>query len=291
MARSPGPVLLKQKAATLFRHFPFALAGDEEALHQVRVWGRRLRVALRLLSARPDGDRVHRAQRRLAQLTRTAGFARDLDVLLATFDERLKGLAGRTVEQKRLRQRLAALRRRGRTRTLQALLDLEIARLRVDLAKLLVRGGPDRLEIGRRIRAMCEREYGKLHDGFSAIGAHLDVVQLHALRRRARRVRYAVEVYLEVFGGDAAATKPWKTLQDHIGVLHDHHVLAEWLAEQAQKDRKRSQPALADAAATEVQWAREAMARLHDELLVANPIALIKRGLAAVSPTRPEPGC
>ena len=66
------------------------MAGDEEAVHQIRVCSRRLRVALRLLAGKPEGKRAHRVQRLLAQLTRTVGSARDLDVMLATFDERLR---------------------------------------------------------------------------------------------------------------------------------------------------------------------------------------------------------
>ncbi|HEX7509600.1 MAG TPA: CHAD domain-containing protein, partial [Polyangia bacterium] len=65
--------LLKRKVSTLFRHFPPALTGDEEAIHQLRVSGRRLRVALPLLVAKPDGRRAERARRLLRQLTRTAG--------------------------------------------------------------------------------------------------------------------------------------------------------------------------------------------------------------------------
>jgi len=287
-ASVPGPHrriaarLLKQKTVTLFRHFPAALTGDEEALHQVRVWGRRLRVALRLLCGKPQGRRALRAQRFLAELTAAAGSARDLDVLLATLDERLRHVPARTAEQKRLRQRLAALRRRGRARMVQGLLDLPIARLRADLAALAPRACPDLAVLDRRFRALCEREGRKLQGGFAALGALLDVVALHALRRRARRLRYAVEVFLQVFGGEASATKPWKALQDHIGTLHDHRLLAEWFERQAAADQKRGQPALAAAAIAEAAWARDTMQRLHAEFLAADPSGLVRRGLDAV---------
>ena len=113
----------------------------------------------------------------------------------------------------------------------EGLLDLPIAHLRADLAEIVSRACLDLGVIDQRCRALGERESRKLQDGFAALGALLDVVALHALRRRARRLRYAVEVFLQIFGGETAATKPWKILQDHIGTLHDHHVLAEWLDE------------------------------------------------------------
>ncbi len=47
--------LLRDRVKRVFRELPGALAGEEEAVHQVRVAGRRLRVALPLL--RPQGPR------------------------------------------------------------------------------------------------------------------------------------------------------------------------------------------------------------------------------------------
>lgn len=275
-------VLLRRRAATLFEHLPAALTGDEEALHQVRVWGRRLRVAVRLLAGKPKGRRAERAQRLLARLTRTAGNVRDLDVLLATLDERLRQLPARSPEQHRLRRRLTSLRRRGRARLAQALFDLDLARLRKDLAELATRACPDLGLVAQRLRARCAREGHRLCGGFAALGSLLDPATLHGLRRRARRLRYSVEIFIEIFGGESSATKPWKLLQDLMGSLHDHHVLAQWFDRQAQADARRGQPALAAAANAEAAWARGAMRRLHDELLAAQPAELATRGLAAV---------
>lgn len=286
--RRIAATLLKAKADALFRHLPAALAGEEEALHQVRVWGRRLRVAIRLLVGKPTGKRARRAEGLLARLTRTAGSARDLDVLLDTFAKRLRQVVPQTAEQRRLRQRLASLRRRGRDRMVSRLLDLPIADLRADLARLTSHAGADLPVIHGRFHATCARDSRKLLDGFDALGAHLDVVALHALRRRARRLRYAVEVFVQVFGGASSATKPWKALQDMIGVLHDQHMLAEWFDRQAPADAKRGQAALAAAATAEAAAARQTMQRLHDELLAAGPADLVKRGLAAVG-AQPAP--
>jgi len=277
--------LLKRKLSTLFHHFPLALTGDEEAIHQLRVSGRRLRVALLLLAAKPDGRRTERARSLLRQLTRTAGSSRDLDVLLEAYDERLKGLPARSPEQKLLRRRLASARHRSRARMVENLLDLEISRLRRDLADLLSRGGPPPAMVCERFAAMSAREFHLLHEGFTKIGAHLDAEELHALRRRARRLRYAVEVFDQIRNFESTATKPWKTLQDLIGVIHDHHVLAKWFELQAKNDREQGKVALADVASDEADWARAAMHRLHAEFLAANPIVIVARGIAALGQT------
>ena len=78
MAPSENPTdraeaLLRERVRRLFREFPGALAGDEEPVHQVRVAGRRLRVALPLLAHKAGGRRVKRARRILGDLTRAAG--------------------------------------------------------------------------------------------------------------------------------------------------------------------------------------------------------------------------
>jgi CHAD domain-containing protein len=274
--------LLKHKVTTLFRHFPPALTGDEEAIHQLRVSGRRLRVALPLLVAKPEGRRAERARSLLRQLTRAAGSSRDLDVLLESYDERLKELPSRSEEQQLLRHRLASARRRSRARMVDNLLDLEIAQLRGDLAGMIARGGPPPSVVCERFAAMSAREFEFLHEGFTRIGAQLDADKLHALRRRARRLRYSVEVFDQVRNFESAAAKPWKTLQELIGVIHDYHVLAEWFDIQAKSDRERGKDALAEASWDEAAWARMAMHRVHAEFLAAEPIAIVARGMAAL---------
>lgn len=277
--------LLRRKVKALFRHFPAALTGDEEAIHQLRVSGRRLRVALPLLVAKPDGRRAERACRLLRQLTRAAGSSRDLDVLLACFDDRLKPLPARNEAQKLLRHRLASARRRSRARMVDSLLDLEISRLRGDLAGLISRGGPPPSVVCERFAAMSAQEFRFMHDGFTNLGTRLDAEKLHALRRHARRLRYAVEVFDQIRSFESKATKPWKTLQDLIGVIHDHHVLAEWFDRQAKSDREHGKDALAAAASDEAAWARTTMQRLHAEFLAADPVAIVALGLAALGQT------
>src|SRR5262245_39096584 len=98
--------LLKARIQDVFKELPKALTGDEEAIHQMRVAGRRLRVALPLLAQKPAGKRTHRTLRRLRQLTRTAGTSRDLDVVLELFEARLREEGRRTREGGLLLRRL-----------------------------------------------------------------------------------------------------------------------------------------------------------------------------------------
>jgi CHAD domain-containing protein len=167
------------------------------------------------------------------------------------------------------------------------LLDLEISRLRGDLAGLIARGGPPPSIICERFATVSAREFQFVHEGFSKLGSQLDAEELHALRRRARRMRYAVEVFDQIRNFESSATKPWKVLQDLIGVIHDHHVLAEWFDLQEKNDRERGKEALAETARDEAAWARATMHQLHAEFLSADPIAIVARGLAALGQTPP----
>jgi CHAD domain-containing protein len=281
--------LLKRKMTNLFRHFPTALTGNEESIHQLRVSGRRLRVALPLLVAKPDCSRAKRARRLLRLLTQTAGSSRDLDVLLESYDKRLKKLPDRSEEQKLLRHRLASARRRSRGRMVESLLDLAISRLRADLAQLIARDAPPLSVLCTRFEATSAQELRRIHEGFTNLGDRLDAAELHAQRRRARRMRYSVEVFDQIRGFESAATKPWKILQDLIGVIHDHHVLAQWFDQQAKRDQQRGKSALVAAANDEAAWARAEMRRLHAEFLAADPIAIVERGIAALGQAPPRP--
>jgi CHAD domain-containing protein len=274
--------LLKEKARTLFGHFPAAFGGDEEAVHQLRVESRRLRVAVSLVSDNPGGRRTKRARRLLQQLTRTAGSSRDLDVLFEIYDERLQALPTRTPEQACLRKRLADARRRGRRRMVEALLDVEVSQLRADLRELVARGGSPISVVDERVNELAQSEGQPLQEGLDALGALLDPVALHALRRRARRLRYGVDVIQAIAEENRGASKPWKMLQDLIGSIHDRHVLAEWLEAQAAADRKRGNHPMAAAAVADASWARSTMVRLHDEFIAARPHAIVAHGLSLI---------
>ena len=274
--------LLRRKSRSMFRHLTLALTGDTEAIHQLRVSGRRLRVALLLLSAKPDGRRARRVQTGLRQLTRTAGEARDLDVLVEAYGAHLRALANRTGEQRRLLHQLRNARRSGRARMTEKVLDADWKGLRHDLA--ILAGGAQRnvLLLGRRMRALAASEGRILSKGFARVGAVLDPSELHRLRRKARRLRYAVEVWDESFELSSDATKPWKALQESIGAIHDYDMLSAWFDRQAASHEARDRHAIAAVARSEAGWARTTMAKLHDALLASAPAALVRQGLSAL---------
>jgi len=278
--------LLEDRVTRVFRELPGAVAGHDEAVHQVRVAGRRLRVALPLLARKGDGRTVGRALKVLRRLTRTVGAGRDMDVILGLFQDRLDALRTTSAEQRALLSRLRTARARSRSQVAESVFDLDIDGLRRNLRRLLRDGAADADTVLVRLRAQREEEGASLLRGWSQIGAHYRPAALHALRRRIRRLRYAAEVEDAVRGEDSRAPALWKRLQEAIGVIHDHDVLAAWLDEQARAAKARDNALLVRAAQRE-RSAFVGVARLlHRALLETQPADVSLRALQAMARSR-----
>ena len=277
--------LLQQRIKAVFRRLPKALAGGEEDLHQMRVAGRRLRVALPLLVRTPEGHRARRSLRLLRGLTRTGGICRDLDVSVALFETDL-AQDPPSAEDRILRRRLRAARARGHVRMAEALLDLEIARLRRDL-RVLARHGDGVFAALRRIRELRDGLGTETLALIAALGERFDPVELHRLRRHVRRLRYAAELSGALKGQVAAAAADFRTLQDELGALHDTYVLSEWLRRQAESCRARGDAAVGRAAEARHERLLGATRAHHQAFLALPPADVVARALAAMGQSRP----
>ncbi len=274
--------LLRDRTSRVFRELPGALTGEEHAVHQVRVAGRRLRVALPLLCSRGRGRRLRRALKVLRQLTREVGAGRDLDVFRGLFDDRVAERRPATPEQRALLSRLRAARTRTRDQAVEAVLDLDIDGLRRNLRRLLRQGAADTTTVLARVVALRESEGEALLRGFSQVGARHLPAALHGLRRRVRRLRYAAEVEDAVRGEVSRAPALWKRLQDGIGLVHDHHLLAAWFEEQARAAQARGNGVVARAARRERRFFLAQGRRLHREFQTTRPADLALRALEAM---------
>jgi len=283
----PAIPLLKDRIRRVFRELPAALAGQEEPVHQLRVAGRRLRVALPVLALKPSGRRVRRVRRALRDLTRDAGRSRDLDVLVTLFEDRLNTVDPPSAAQREILRRLRVARTRARQRMVAGLSGSAVARLKRDLRRLRSRGPADVFTVVARIRALRREEGERLRLGFETLGERYDPDALHALRRIVRRLRYTCEVEDAVRRQDSGAAVAWKQLQDSIGVLHDVHVLATWLGDLSRRALEEDKPELAAAARVEQEAFGAEGRRLHAELLRTRPAETVERALLAMDRGRP----
>jgi CHAD domain-containing protein len=165
--------------------------------------------------------------------------------------------------------------------------DLDIDGLRRNLRRPPARGSGGRLPPRcLRLRMLREQQGASLLRGFSQVGERFLPDELHALRRRIRRLRYAAEVEDAVRGDETRAPALWKRLQDAIGAIHDHHVLASWLEEQARAAAARDNGLLARAALRERRAFLEMARLLHRVLLEMKPADLALRALMAMARSR-----
>jgi CHAD domain-containing protein len=276
---------LKQRIRAVFRRLPKALAGDEEEIHQLRVAGRRLRVALPLVARKPLGKRVQRSLSILRELTRAAGGSRDLDVAVTLFEEHARETGSPSLERTVLLRRLRGARTRSRVRMAEALLDLEIARLRRDLRAVVARKGEGLFLVLRRLGETRDALGQEALDLLDGLGARFDPVALHRLRRSLRRLRYVAEVAEALKSQKLAATTELKTLQDELGLVQDAYVLSEWLARQAAPAEAREQPALAAEALGQRGVYRAKCRGHHRAFLAQSPGELVRRALASMGRT------
>jgi CHAD domain-containing protein len=281
-------LLLRDRIRTFFRHLSFALAGEPEGIHQMRVAGRRLRTVLSLVAQKPDGRRVRRARRTIKALVRAAAPARDRDVCLALFDEQRAAVGAAPGDVAGLRRRLAAARSRSRRRMRDVVLDQDIAALRRDLRVVLGTAETAAPAVLTRIREARDLGGEALLAGLEALGDRFDADELHDLRRQVRRLRYVAEAADEL-GGESKASKRLKRLQEQLGDIHDPAVLAAWLGRQTAAAEKRQQPErAAEARRLEASFVEQAQSR-HAAFLEQDPVAQVKHALVLLAPAAPWP--
>lgn len=221
------------------------LKQDSEGLHQARVGLRRLRLALSLL----PNKRMNRAEARLDrelkwfidQLTP----ARDFDVFL---QEHLLPHCDADRANRGLQhlKRAGLRRRRQEFAGLSGLVEGErCRRLIVDAALWLAEEGNRRGSKHRSLRHVARQSLShfdrgilKQLPGFERMNPR----QLHRLRIRIKKLRYAVEFFKLLYPGKRSrkqvkrVTVALKALQDSLGGLNDIHVHRA-LMRQLLKDR------------------------------------------------------
>jgi inorganic triphosphatase YgiF len=254
-----------------------AASSDIEYLHQARVGLRRLRSAFTLFRAAVSREVAAPHIGELRSLARALGPARDWDVFAV---ERLPQVAGAFggVPGVRLLARAVARRRRpARAQARRAAASRAVHRFQLALAGWLAgqawlaeAGEPERARLEAPVRefaiAALDECYRRVRRGGRNFGA-LGDPELHALRIRVKRLRYAAEFLAPLF--PPADVKPFRDaavrLQDLLGHLNDAATAATLLDEAV---GPRPGAALREGRALVLGWsaaqAGQARARLAD---------------------------
>ncbi len=218
--------LREQHAETVRHDVALRLGGDHEDVHKLRVALRRSRAYLR--AARPllDAEWSEGLREELGWAGRELGAVRDLDVMLAGLRRQLEELDDEDRAAFRpLLRRLTAQGTRARAKLSRILDDprylAAVASLREAAASPRVSGSEEPLD------ALARHEVRKLLRRAAKVDGKEGDVELHALRIRAKRGRYAAEL----LDGKSAArfVEQAKELQDLLGEYQDAVVAEERL--------------------------------------------------------------
>jgi CHAD domain-containing protein/adenylate cyclase class IV len=218
--------LLAAQLRELERYDPgVRLRDDAEDLHRFRVATRRTRAIIR--ATRPLlGSMLAPLGAELKWLAEVLGPARDLDVLLEHLRSEAHTLGADEPGAETIVAVLEQEREHRHSAVLEALGDERYFRLLDSFASAIV-SLPD-LEAPKSLRPLAAKELRKLKRAAGKLGEDPSDDELHALRIRAKRARYAAE--LAAIGHSSKALSRYlaalRALQDVIGE-HQDAVVAE----------------------------------------------------------------
>jgi CHAD domain-containing protein len=219
---------------------PKALGGDEpEAIHDLRVASRRLQQVLDLLYASPQPKGVRRLRRRIRRCRRSLSEVRNSDVLLERVERRLrrKRVARRraweAVRDHVVEERAAAfeeaVERLVRLKLGAVFLGLKEA---IESAPAAMSGGEGSagpsIAFATRVAESLQEVWQEFETQVLESHRQPEPQKLHGVRIAAKRLRYLVEVLVELGAEGSATALDWlKRLQEHLGDWHDLEILEQ----------------------------------------------------------------
>jgi triphosphatase len=226
---------LRRYFAMLLESEPRVRADVPNAVHQMRVAARHLDVLLRSWRRRGPAWAT-RERRSLRMLVRSLGAVRDRDVQIAHLDASLAPLAEE--EQLALRpmlERLQEQRHEMRGRLLHTL-DSERVRLWVEgwkerLVSEVAGSSAPPAATGAVARDLVREQARKLRKRAERIHAGARPEEFHEVRIRAKRLRYTLDAFEQLYGDAGRAYgRALGKLQDILGAYNDAAVREQHFA-------------------------------------------------------------
>jgi inorganic triphosphatase YgiF len=213
--------------------------GSAEGVHQFRVAIRRLRSALTAFRAILPASQRQQTSRDLRWIAHQLGNARAWDVFLSEVLAAVRGQLGadqslaaftEAARSARADAYAAVMKTVDSARYTETLLRLEASwEGGAWLAALGEKRDEPAYDFARRALKKLQRRLNKLGDRI----AELDEQELHELRIRAKKLRYAAEFFRSLFParGTKSFIKAMSEVQDRLGSLNDGAMVRHRLAE------------------------------------------------------------
>jgi CHAD domain-containing protein len=207
---------------------------DPEGVHQARVGIRRVRSLFRAFEGVLDPAWTASFDDELSRVADVLGVVRDADVLGA----HLVSCVGQLeVGDQEAGASLLTRAAQERARAMKVLVgELDSTRYHDLVVRLTAEVGEPHLRHGADRRArkaapdIVGRPWKKLQREVDGLPDDPAPADLHRVRIRAKRVRYAAAAFVPVLGTSAKQlTKPVARLQGTLGDLNDHALAEQWL--------------------------------------------------------------
>jgi CHAD domain-containing protein len=216
----------------LLRHVPGVRNGDADAIHDARVATRRIRAVLAVL--RSDHDNHDTFAVEMRRWGRALGEARDLDIVVGLFEEKVWQLP----EAARAAIAFSQAAVRERTDARRALIKvIEGSPLR-DLAPTATRRVPrwwtrTSASVEQNLRTRMHEQSAKLTAAVDHASGVYFPNRTHDVRIQVKRLRYVVEVAAQAGRSqtDRAQLSLLKRVQTVLGNRHDRELLIQRLAQ------------------------------------------------------------
>ncbi len=227
-ALEAGRRLLQDELARWSAHRSAVLAGgDREALHRLRVSGRRLIAVLRSLECAPLRQALP-LRRRLTGLVRVCGAARDLDVQRAEIEALRPEPAAPELQP--LLAKLDRRREREQARLQKVLAAPRAARLFAALDALAqpLPAEPSSRPLACVAEELLTQRYKRLRRAARRVDRQPSREHCHALRLEAKKLRYLSELLVPLYGRPLRRyLERLQELQTLLGRINDsHHAIA-----------------------------------------------------------------
>jgi len=243
---SAGDVVRRTIAASVIRlieHDPvMRLDADPEGVHQARVATRRLRSDLRTFRSLVDSTWATELRDELGWLAGVLGTVRDGDVMLERMRERAAELPESNARG--AARVLATLEAARNEAHLELLATLRSERYLSLLDRLVAAGNTPELLLEADLPAsvllpgLVQRPWRALAKQVRALPDEPADAELHAVRIRTKRVRYAAEAVAPLVGRQARMfAEAAAALQEVLGDLNDAVIAESWLREWARGSR------------------------------------------------------
>jgi CHAD domain-containing protein len=224
-------------------------AKDIEYIHRMRVASRRLRSALAIFEGCFSRKDFKGYSRDVRDVTRSLGTARDLDVQLLVLENVMPQFSDPKLApgMRRLQLRLKQQRAEAQKSVITAIKTLQADNTLVSLAKWAAPFQEMSEGVYLFSPALYELAFSGINSRLKEFLDHAayvlderNVTELHNMRISAKRLRYTMEAFADLYG---ANFKPFinqtRKFQDILGEIHDADVWTEMIPRFIQEEGER----------------------------------------------------